>query len=506
MQNPASACPHCGAQISANAQFCKSCGKPITAEPTSAPRTVIPSAERKCPNCGATLSATAMFCKACGKPAKSSAVLPAAPAVAPALARSSRSVWLITGCVVAVVLIACIAAIAAGGFFFFQNTPQARATPTLLAILIPSTLTLAPNTVVVPPTLAAPAITPTTAPSPTPSPTPKCPPTPALPAGVLFSEDFGSRQVSECNGWQFPNSDNADALWSPNAYTISIKKPNSGAMTGMEGLSRQYADFALETEAQPLDDNVSVYGLIFRYSKNQDGKEAYYRFALFPDGRYSLNKLAAGDWTRVVDYTASPLIKTGKNKNTLGVIAQGSTFSLYVNRTLVKTVTDDAIKGSGIVGITVGNATNVPAAASFSRVTVLTPDKAKAEWSGAPSSTQPGQPSGAPTFSAVTFSSAFDDKTWTPINPGKVFPYGTQTIFAFWTYSGISSNANYEYEWLFNNARVDSDTDRLVESSGKSAQWLVNPKSDQIPLDRGNYQFFVRVGGQVVISDTFVIQ
>ena len=342
------------------------------------------SETHSCEHCGAALAADARFCEACGRavsaPSAPVTPQPAVPSSAPT--QSSRPTWLIVGCVAVAAVIVCVGAAAVGGFFLFQNNAQARATPTLLAIFMPSTSTRVPNTVVVPPTLTTPAVIPTTAPSPTPSPAPKCPPTPTLPAGVLFSDDFGSRQASECNGWQFPNSDNADALWSPNTYTISIKKPNSGAMTGMEGSSRQYADFALEIEAQPLDDNVSVYGLIFRYSKNQDGAETYYRFALFPDGRYSLNKLAAGDWVRVVDYTASPLIKIGKNKNTLGVIAQGSTFSLYINRTLVKTMTDDAIKGSGIVGITVGNATNVPAAASFSRVTVLTPDKAKADWGG----------------------------------------------------------------------------------------------------------------------------
>ena len=208
-----------------------------------------------------------------------------------------------------------------------------------------------------------------------------CPlPTTALPAGVLFNEDFSSARVAACNGWWEILKPDYDALWSPNAFTLSIKKPNYGAIDTMDG---QYADFALETEAQPLDENVNVYGLVFRFSQDQNGKLNYYRFALVPDGRYALGKLVAGEWqTRVVDYTASPVIKTGKNKNILGVIAQGNTFSLYINRTLVKTVTDDAIKGSGMVGVTIGNGTSAPAAASFSRVTILTPDKARAEWGG----------------------------------------------------------------------------------------------------------------------------
>ncbi len=60
------ACPHCGAQISANAQFCKVCSKSIAAKPTGAPRAGASPAKRKCPACGAALSKTAQFCKACG--------------------------------------------------------------------------------------------------------------------------------------------------------------------------------------------------------------------------------------------------------------------------------------------------------------------------------------------------------------------------------------------------------------------------------------------------------
>ncbi|MDE3088726.1 MAG: zinc ribbon domain-containing protein [Chloroflexota bacterium] len=338
------------------------------------------SVTRFCEHCGAPLAADALFCEACGRAVSAPSVPTttgvAAPTSAPA--KSSRPPWLIVGGVAIVVVIACVAVIAVGAFFFFRSTSQALATPTLIAIGSPSTPALPISTATRALTLAITATTPTA----TPTQTPACPPTPALPAGVLFNEDFSSRQVAACNDWADLKLDNADAVWSPNAYTISIKKPNSGAINTMELPDRQYADFALETEAQPLDDNVSVYGLVFRFSHTPDGQETYYRFALFPDGRYSLNKLAAGNWVRVVDYTASPLIKTGKNKNTLGVIAQGSTFSLYINRTLVKTITDDSIKGSGTIGITAGNAANVPAATSFTRLTVLTPDKAKADWGG----------------------------------------------------------------------------------------------------------------------------
>lgn len=123
-----------------------------------------------------------------------------------------------------------------------------------------------------------------------------------------------------------------------------------------------------------------------------------------------------------------------------------------------------------------------------------------------PPTAPPTQTPSVPTFSAITFSSAFDANSWTPINPGKVFPYGTKIIYAYWTYGGIMPNTEFEYEWLFNNAHIDGDTDRFPESSGKSAQWLVHPRSEAFPLDRGNYEFIVRVGGRIVLSDAFVIQ
>jgi hypothetical protein len=414
-------------------------------------------------------------------------------------------VWLVAGFVFVCILFACIAAVAAGGYLYFQSNIQARATPTLISIFAPSTPTRAPSTVVelpttAPPTLSAPTIIPTTAPSP--SPTSKCPPAPALPAGVLFSDDFASRQVSECNGWALTTGENVDYAWSENKYTISVKKK---LWLGMTWPSSEYDNFGIETEAQPISDDYAEYGLVFRVTGVENARN-YYFFGIRTDGKYFVYKQTAGKWSDAdpVKITPAPSIKPGKNKNLIGVIAQGNTYALYINRVLVNTITDDSFVGKGKVGIIAGaGENNANASVVFSRLTVLTPDKAKAEWGSAPSSTQPP---GAPGFSAVTFSTAFDDKTWTPINPGKVFPYGTKIVYAVWSYNAIAPNTVFEYEWLFNNVRVDSDTDRLPVSSGKSAQWLVHPRSEAFPLDRGNYQFNVRVGGQIVISDTFVIQ
>lgn len=211
-----------------------------------------------------------------------------------------------------------------------------------------------------------------------------CPPPAPFPAGILFEETFNSQRVAACNHWNSGKSGYAVYSWGPNAFTVSVKQPNGNALYPLMISGREYSDFALETEAQPLDANVYLFGLVFRFGVDKEGKSSYYRFGLVQDGRYALGKRVANEWQTVVDYTASPAIKTGKNRNILGVIVQGSKISLYVNRTLVKNLTDDTIKGSGYIGGGVANGTEVPAAASFSRVSVLTPEKAMAEWGGAP--------------------------------------------------------------------------------------------------------------------------
>ncbi len=114
-----------------------------------------------------------------------------------------------------------------------------------------------------------------------------------------------------------------------------------------------------------------------------------------------------------------------------------------------------------------------------------------------------------PTYSSVTFSSAFDERAQLPINPGKTFPYGATIIYAYWTYSGVVPDTSFDYDWYRNGVHTESNGEKFVNPSGKSFQWLLHPNSPnapKIPLDPGNYQFVLRVGGQVILSDAFVIQ
>ena len=134
--------------------------------------------------------------------------------------------------------------------------------------------------------------------------TPACAPTSALPAGVLFSDDFGSRQVTECNGWDIKVGTNSDYTWAANQLLITPKRKQWVSTDTPNG---EYTDFAAETVALPIGNNYAEYGLAFRDSGEGDSSN-YYVFGIQSDGKYYLQKLVAGNWVDQdpVSPTASP--------------------------------------------------------------------------------------------------------------------------------------------------------------------------------------------------------
>ena len=202
--------------------------------------------------------------------------------------------------------------------------------------------------------------------------------------GVLFDDDFGSQQVSEDNGWDFDSTENVDRTWSANKYTFAVNKKNYLGYGTPDG---EYDDFGAEIEAQ-TNSAYARYGIRFRIQAGD--KPSYYIFVVTTDGKYYVDALLNGEWTdpSPVETTASKSIKQGKAKNTLGVLAQGSQISLYINRSLVKTFTDDSID-SGLIGVLAGPGDNASTEVTFSRLTVLTAEKAKADWGATPATAQP---------------------------------------------------------------------------------------------------------------------
>jgi hypothetical protein len=204
----------------------------------------------------------------------------------------------------------------------------------------------------------------------------------------LFNDDFSSQQASEDKGWGFDSGEASTWSWSANQLAVSLTKKQWIGYNSPDGT---YDDFGAETEAQATSSEYAEYGIRFRAEKDN-----YYIFAVSTTGKYYVQKKVDGEWAAPdpVKSTASDYIKKGKAKNTLAVLAQGSQISFYINGFLVKTITDDSI-ASGSVGVFGATGDDDSTEVAFSRLTILTPDKAKADWGTTPS-TSGGQPTATP--------------------------------------------------------------------------------------------------------------
>ncbi len=203
-------------------------------------------------------------------------------------------------------------------------------------------------------------------------------PTLAPVSGALFTDDFKSQQASTAKGWTFDKGDNVDYTWSDGKMTITVKKKQWLGWNSPDGT---FDDFGAEVEAQAVGSDYTEYGIIFRITGSGD-KRSYYTFAVTTDGKYYLQKRVDGEWadTDPVRPTASPAVKTGNNRNTLRVLARGDKISLYINGTPVATVKDDSIDSGKIGALAATGSNNANAQVTFFRFTVLSAERAIAEW------------------------------------------------------------------------------------------------------------------------------
>jgi hypothetical protein len=207
---------------------------------------------------------------------------------------------------------------------------------------------------------------------------------PTPPADILFQDDFASQQASADKGWYFGTSGNVDSLWSPNKYTLVAKQKN---LIHSSLLPLVYSDLGVEVEMQADSINPRTeYGIVFRSNGKEGGMANNYRFGVMSldNGKtydYYLLKEVDGQTPEpwLVDVRPAPGILPGTAQNRLGVLAEGSTISLYINGQRVRTVTDDPAT-SGKVGVFVHTIDDQQAKVSFTHVTIYTVAKAKAEW------------------------------------------------------------------------------------------------------------------------------
>jgi LPXTG-motif cell wall-anchored protein len=150
--------------------------------------------------------------------------------------------------------------------------------------------------------------------------------------------------------------------------------------------NQSYGDFTMEVELQDYSDEFTgdvSSGVIFRV------KDAAHLYAVLLDprsGRYAIRKLNGKDnWTDLVVWKASPLVKHQAERNRLRVDAMGDKATVYLNDEMLDSTSDGAYTQGGI-GFIVNNVDAAQPHMHFDNVAVYTAE--------APS--RPAQPKSLP--------------------------------------------------------------------------------------------------------------
>jgi hypothetical protein len=110
-----------------------------------------------------------------------------------------------------------------------------------------------------------------------------------------------------------------------------------------------------------------------------------------------------------------------------------------------------------------------------------------------------------PSYGPVTFSSDYDYGSMQPLEPGYEFAAGITTLYANWSYSGVTAGTLYEYEWYRNGQLIESSGNALINEAGQTYDIYVRDPGAQQPLDPGNYVYRVKINGQPILSAECVV-
>lgn len=111
-----------------------------------------------------------------------------------------------------------------------------------------------------------------------------------------------------------------------------------------------------------------------------------------------------------------------------------------------------------------------------------------------------------PSYGPVTFSRDFDYGSMQPLEPGYEFANGIATLYATWSYSGVTAGTLYEYEWYRNGQLIESSGNALTNEAGQTFDIYVRDAGAQQPLDPGNYIYRVKINGQQILSAECIVR
>lgn len=124
---------------------------------------------------------------------------------------------------------------------------------------------------------------------------------------------------------------------------IAVDDENTLAWSTMK---REVIDYYVEVEAIQREGSLdNQFGILARL----DEEGNYYLFAASSDGYYTIQARVDGEWDSLVEWTESEAIEVGEGqRNTLGLLVEGDTFTLLINDNIVDSITDDDINGTAL--------------------------------------------------------------------------------------------------------------------------------------------------------------
>ncbi|HLI69230.1 MAG TPA: protein kinase [Ktedonobacteraceae bacterium] len=163
----------------------------------------------------------------------------------------------------------------------------------------------------------------------------------------------------DSNNWA---DDGISCAFQNNAYFVTASGTNT--LQPCISSSLQYSNAAFQINVTLI--SAADAGLIFRASS--DGSR-FYDFEITNQGQFYLRYRNNGAYTFLIQNTPSSSIKGAGEQNTLLVIANGSTFQLFINGTFVGQ-TQDSTFSSGQLGVATGTLSSDHGDASFANLTI----------------------------------------------------------------------------------------------------------------------------------------
>jgi len=166
--------------------------------------------------------------------------------------------------------------------------------------------------------------------------------------------------------WVVSNESDGTCAFTGGSYNVSTPKTQFFFLCAAE--ATDFSNFAFEIQAKVVQGDCA--GVVFRADTNK-GKMYFYEVC--QDGTYDFSRYLdySGNNVKVLAGGSSAAIVTGLNQtNTLGIVAQGGTLTIYVNKQKITSATDSSFT-HGQIGV-FADATNKPTEVAFNNAKVWT--------------------------------------------------------------------------------------------------------------------------------------